>query len=164
MAQDLFSSDASFVSSPFLPEDATGEYDGDQDVPESSFSSIAILESSTEGEAPSCLGKSSDLIPWSRRLRARDSCPASNQPAPFKGSLPDWLKKLGDRLDNIFFEGDYYYLEDEKAMQNLTGLISNRCEEPYPFNLCCLTQGSWIDGVYKGMDLYSIYENCSKCM
>lgn len=166
IAQDLFSTDSSSVLSPFLLDDVTGEYDstGDQDVSESSSLPIASLDFSTEQEVASCLGESSDSIPWSRKLRARDACPASNQPVPFKGSLPDWLRSLGDRLNNIFFDDDYYYLEDEKAMQSLTGLVSNRCEQPYQFNLCCLTQGSWIDGVYKGIDVYTLYEGCRKCM
>ena len=166
MAQDLFSVDTSLASSPFLLDDVNDDYDstGDQDVSKSSLLPISGLDFSTEEEVASCLGESSDLIPWSRRLRARDACPATNQPVPFKGSLPDWLKNLGDRLDNIFFDDDYYYLEDEKAMQSLTGLLSNRCEQPYQFNLCCLTRGSWIDGIYKGMEVYTIYEGCRKCM
>lgn len=162
MADDVFSPGSSLFASSFLSDDSTDEYNaaGNQVVSESSYLPIASLDSSKEEEITTCLGQSSDPISWSK-IRARDACPASNQLVPAKDSLSDWVKKLGDRLENIFFEGEYYYEDDEEAMKGLTDEF--KCEPTHPFNLCCLTKSSYTSGNIIGAELSADYDDCSKC-
>ena len=88
------------------------------------------------------------------RYTSWDACPASNQPVTSKDSLLDWLNDLVDRLNNIFFKGEYYYADNEESIQGLTDEL--KCQPTHPFNLCCLKQGIF--------DLREFYDGGGLCI
>lgn len=164
IADDLFSPDPP-LDAPSLLWNDLDEFDTTGDLAVSDSSLPVASSDFPEQEISSCLGESSDLLSWSR-LRARDGkqCSASDQPVPFKGSLPGWAEDLGQKFKEMF--GFSSEEEEEEVDPNIVSTLMDgvRCEPTHPFHLCCLERGSHTAEIFMGIEAGLFYLSCRKCL